>query len=168
MPASCFHCEGAVTPTTPSLKCNGACKKHFHVNCLNLPEPDLVKFTVNKDPWSCSKCLIMTNITSAPITFAQMEQLMKNQLDVLKAEFFNKIDDYFGKLDNRVSAVENDVKLLRNELDTFKNSGTCNVDSVIEEIEDRKQRASNILLFNIKESSATNVAERVADDFKKS
>ena len=80
MPVPCSICEGAVTPTTPSLKCSvGVCKKYFHVKCLNLSDPDLTKFVVIKEPWTCSKCLVSNETATLP----QIELLIKNQFEVL-------------------------------------------------------------------------------------
>ena len=168
MPVPCSICEGAVMPTTPSLKCSvGVCKKYFHVKCLNLSDPDLTKFVVIKEPWTCSKCLVSNETATLP----QIELLIKNQFEVLKLELFKKMDEHFIQIDNRVTAVENDIKLLKDEIAHVRNMGEAStnsncVDDMLEEIEERKERACNVLLFNIPESLASTSNDKINDDLK--
>ncbi|KAJ3647113.1 hypothetical protein Zmor_024650 [Zophobas morio] len=81
------------------------------------------------------------------------------------------MDEHLIQIDNRVTAVENDIKLLKDEIAHVRNMGETStnsncVDDMLEEIEERKERACNVLLFKIPESLASTSNDKINDDLK--
>ncbi|KAJ3649987.1 hypothetical protein Zmor_021700 [Zophobas morio] len=81
------------------------------------------------------------------------------------------MDEHFIQIDNRVTAVENDIKLLKDEIAHVRNMGEAStnsycVDDMLEEIEERNERACNVLLFNIPESLESTSNDKINDDLK--
>ncbi|KAJ3649865.1 hypothetical protein Zmor_021583 [Zophobas morio] len=105
------------------------------------------------------------------LSLPQIKLLIKNQFEDLKLELFKKMDEHFIQINNRVTAVENDIKLLKNEIVHVRNMGEAStnsncVDDMLEEIEERKERACNVLLLNIPESLASTSNDKINDDLK--
>ncbi|KAJ3655632.1 hypothetical protein Zmor_014753 [Zophobas morio] len=165
----CLFCEGAVTPTTPSVKC-GSCKKYGHIRCLKLNESEIAEIISNQSPWLCPKC-------SPPYTSVitdKIEEIMKKQLSILQQDLKQYIDNSLKSINDRLITVENKVSLIQEEWAAFKTShpvsniNHCDLDfnSIAAEIEDRKLRSSNVLLSNVPESTASSVAQKIEDDLQ--
>ncbi|KAJ3665122.1 hypothetical protein Zmor_000635 [Zophobas morio] len=165
----CLHCEGAITPTTPSTKCNGPCKKYCHLKCLKLGDSDMANIITEKSHWVCSKCVTASSSSSAPITAEKLEEIIRSQLMTIKLEIKQTIEDNFKIIKDRLSAVEENVRLIQDEWTEFKKSNVkmdnpLDFNTVVSEIEERKSRSTNVLLFNISESISSNSEEKFQDD----
>ncbi|KAJ3666154.1 hypothetical protein Zmor_001608 [Zophobas morio] len=84
-------------------------------------------------------------------------------------ELKESIDSHFEKFNDRLSVVENNVRLIQDEWSEFKNSkSTCDakydMNDIVAEIEERKLRSSNVMLFNICESTASELATKIQTD----
>lgn len=172
MPNNCLLCESAITPTTPSIKCNGQCRKHVHTKCINLPQHELTIILSNKSQWHCDKCKNISKNDENIITINLIKQIITKQLEAFSKDLKKSINDHFTSLNNRISAVENHVANIQSEWEEFKRSTSqvnvtpinYNYNDVITEIEERKKRSSNVVLYNIPESTATNISQKVNDD----
>ncbi|KAJ3643906.1 hypothetical protein Zmor_026588 [Zophobas morio] len=113
----------------------------------------------------CNNCTRTSN--DPPVTAAIIEGIVAKQLELLKNQLQQSMDDHFKRLNDRISTVENNVKVIQEEWDDFKKSSASfdlKLNDVVSEIEERKQRSCNVMLFNIPESSATDIAHKVAED----
>ncbi|KAJ3639666.1 hypothetical protein Zmor_003010 [Zophobas morio] len=177
MPNFCLSCNSAITPTTPSIKCNGFCKKYCHIKCSSLTDAEVTDVIKNSSTWSCGKCTQTKTNNEQPnhsITAEVIESIMAKQLELLKKELQQSMDDHFRQLNDRIATVENNVKIIQDEWAEFKNNNNnsvenseINLNNVVSEIEERKQRSCNVMLFNIPESTAAELAGRVAEDLQK-
>ena len=163
----CLVCESAVTPTTPSIKCGGFCKKYCHIKCLNIAESEVTAIIANKNTWICEKCSLSDR--DHPVSAAVIEAIIAKQLDLLRNQLQQSMDDHFKRLNDRITTVENNVRIIQDEWSEFKNSHNndlsgYSLNDVVSEIEDRKLRSHNVMLFNIPESSASAIAEKVTED----
>ncbi|KAJ3659878.1 hypothetical protein Zmor_011541 [Zophobas morio] len=167
MAVLCLICENAITPTTPSTKC-GTCKKHAHIKCLKLSESEIAEIINDKSSWICPKCSPSSNI----ISIEKIEEIIIKQLSVVQQDIKQTIENHFKAINDRLTTVEDNVRLIQEEWAAFKTSNTMpnnnssDLSVIVAEIEERKRRSSNVLLFNLPESSSTSIAQMVADDLQ--
>ena len=171
MTVVCVICNSAVTPTTPSVKCI-KCKKYAHIKCLGLNETNAA---LNPE-WSCQSCSFShaTSSNSNLFSLSDIEQLMERQFNKLKTElkqeFSQIINEKFKLIEQRIDAVENDVQRLTAEVDQIsklsvaKCDTSCEINDIVSEITERNERSKNVLLFNVPESKALLIEDKVKDD----
>ena len=110
--------------------------------------------------------------SNVPITAEMIEKIIKSQLLNMKLELKQAIDDNFKMISDRLLVTENDIRLIKSEWAELKKS-TVKVDNkgdlndIISELEERNLRNSNVLLFNIPESKASELANKIHDDIQK-
>ncbi|KAJ3662107.1 hypothetical protein Zmor_006466 [Zophobas morio] len=168
MPAFCIICETAVTPSTPSVKCV-KCKKICHLKCCELTPSE----TAVNSSWTCGKCSVSFGSLNTVVSLSDIEQLFEKQFEKLKTElrsdFSKMIDEKFQLLNNRISVIENNVQNLESEFNRCINSApkavaSITINDVVCELNDRKERSNNILIFNVPESKESKVEDRVKSD----
>ncbi|KAK5649161.1 hypothetical protein RI129_004053 [Pyrocoelia pectoralis] len=172
---SCGICDGAITPNTPSLKCTGKCRKSIHIKCCGLSETE-IGFTQNsKTAWSCKKCVepssSPSSSSSQPLTLESVHKLLIQQLTLFKEEIIQSITGRLDDIDSRLRALENDHTVNKKELESVKLSvnsinpnGNMDMETVLNEMEDRRRRQRNLILFNVPESKANTPEVRINAD----
>ncbi|KAJ3660225.1 hypothetical protein Zmor_004687 [Zophobas morio] len=164
----CLVCNGAVTPSTPSIKCS-SCKKYCHTKCSRLDSGSLD----TNVSWTCPACSPSLLVPTTPISLSAIEQLIAKQFLKLRTELLTEIsqliDDKFQQFNNRIATVESDVKKLQEEVHSLQTGSSSEASSykvseVVSEIYDRNVRSKNVILYNIPESSAQSAEVRVNDD----
>ncbi|KAJ3647224.1 hypothetical protein Zmor_024754 [Zophobas morio] len=101
-----------------------------------------------------------------------IEKIIKSQLLNMKLELKQAIDDNFKVISDRLLVAENDIRLIKSERAELKKS-TVKVDNkgdlndIISELEERNLRNSNVLVFSIPESKASELVNKIHDDIPK-
>lgn len=153
MPNNCLVCDGAITPTTPSIKCCGLCKKLCHIKSTNLSDYELASLQANKSSWQCSKCL---NPVVPAVIHTSLEQFIKSQFELFKNELMKSISEQLKTLSDKIVNIEQAMKItqdklklemneLRNEVTEIKrnmNSSSTEVDSQLTILKDALATAS--------------------------
>lgn len=65
----------------------------------------------------------------------------------------------------KIENLENEVKKLREEVDTLKNKN-FNTDQILDEAYEQSLRANNLMIYNVEESSADSLEDKIEDDRK--
>lgn len=63
----------------------------------------------------------------------------------------------------KIENLENEVKKLKDEVDTLKNNN-FNMDNILDEAYEQSLRANNLMVYNVEESSADSIENKIEDD----
>lgn len=170
---SCEICMKLVLDTEKAICCDGDCDRWFHADCVKISPIDYAKHAGNKNlKWVCNR-VDCSKLSSAPMNqlLAQMSELTKKvdhligKVDCLKQEDIAPIKEDIKSINSKINALEprivtseNRITDLEQNLQALKNNtAPSNPEEIIGEINERSRRATNVILFNLKESSSRDV-----------
>lgn len=177
---ACVVCMKKVLDDEKAIGCDGHCGRWFHIDCIKMPSTEYAKFAGNKKlKWSCSrvdcdeavKGPMVQLITQISELTGKMDQLIK-KVDSLKnddivpiREDIKNLSVKISALEPRLAASEARISVLEESLKTLDTpGGHTDTECVIGELNDRSQRAANVLVFNLKEPTCTSAKERQNQD----
>ncbi len=171
-PCPCGKCDKIINDDDQSLKCE-ICDQYFHIECEGV-NPTLYKTikagTKPKESrarihWYCGICDrksmgMLTKIIHLDDKQRDLENQVKN-LDEIKAD---KAD--LKKLEDRVGVIESKQKALTDAEPKpgTSSSSSASAGEMMKEFEDRKERVNNAVFFNVPESKATTMNDKVKHD----
>lgn len=166
--STCPKCEATLGKGSDSISCC-VCELHFCTKCTNI-SPLLLE-ALNEDKsnnfkWTCNGCKqnfpCMTNLSQ--------------QLKAIDEKTHNRISNIERKMDNLQEGigikVKDEVAQLKSGLvdeikSEIKMSLQDEVRKEVHEIEDQRERALNLIIFNLPESKSKNSNDRKDYDNKK-
>lgn len=178
MSSRCAICNKSIHPNAASVRCNGACKQWHHATCAKLSK-DQLKHYAKEDKkadgakWICSDCNIpgsSLNVTLGNLAVDQRDnddieyiinQLFKKHFSEFKEEIMAHMDkcmETMNELRDRVIKLERENEQLKNEIKGFSE------EDILIEMEERRIRERNLMIYNIPESLRQGVTEKIAED----
>lgn len=123
----------------------------------------------DKNPLSCDTCKGVIHTTCSNLTRGEIQclQARNNKFITFNCEDCKKTDysAIFRELKDVISILQKEIADLKEKL-AKPNETTDNINTIINEITDRKRRAKNVVLYNVAESTSTNTDERIKHDDK--
>lgn len=142
----CTLCTQAINQKSPGLPCI-SCDNFFHAKCVNLTKTMLDLITGQTNIlWKCTGCL---------------ESEEQNKSTCSGCSMIPKLIENINKLTATVTELQRQIQNSKQEVNN------CNMDDIINEINDRQSRARNIIIFKMKESESPSNQEREAEDAAK-
>ncbi len=167
----CAVCTKAFTdPRSRLLECE-FCEKHFCIKCLQMSVREYETMKTSTAMWFCGpcKCKVTENIATEKTIQEKCELYLKEfagRLEVVEQQVQLKCDE------------ERVREIVRNEMDTKPNEQEegathtninhtkSGAEATIKELNDRRDREPNLIVFNAKETKEILKADRLKDDKK--
>lgn len=135
MSTKCKKCSEGPIKDCDKVYCD-ICREPYHIVCVGLSRQEASCLRVNdrRITFFCGNC---------------------NVLDTIK------------QLKNDVEILKNEIVILKEEKEGHGQASTqinFNSETLVTEIEERKRRAKNLIVYNIKESNKTNSADRLEEE----
>lgn len=152
-----------------------SCENILHLDCA-LAKDCFIRYDSNK----CVECLSCIECTAkaeklkskSPDLYDGMSVLFQRALNSSIRGLDSKLSQCIVEMNNlssvtnsnttRIDDLEDDVGELKKDVDLLKNKTSCDIESCIAELNLRKYKCSNIVLYNVKE----NQHRRAQSDFK--
>jgi hypothetical protein len=153
---ACGVCLREVTDHQQGIQCEAVCNRWFHRDCVRIPKADYDRLSAdNSLKWECfradceddNKKLTNSLMAGFAKLLTELSTKMETLLDLPK-----KIDAF----DTKLTAFEDRIACTEKRLDaleTTKASQVLKPEDIISEMNDRSRRASNIMIYNLDESS---------------
>ncbi|KAJ3653479.1 hypothetical protein Zmor_012728 [Zophobas morio] len=186
MPTNCPTCNAGVVPTTPSIKCNGNCKKRYHLACL-----DVNLDAIDMPTWICHTCSpeSITESSIVDLIQKQFSELKKDLKSEVNQAIREAINEQFKQTHERIERMEEDITTLKLNVSELKNStasenvkkdlancqqqiieikavldekqpqsvqGSPILEEVVQEVLERNKRSRNIIIYNVPEQASAN------------
>jgi hypothetical protein len=165
------------------IGCDGKCQRWFHPECVNMSKPEYSSYSndVNKK-WFCERadCTEDSSNGLATLNANVSEILLRLNNLATKDEFHNEIKDVKDRIDAisakiadlepRISNAELQIQGLQTSVDEIskkvvtKPVSAFEFESFAAELNDREYRSSNVIFFNVPESTSRNNADRKNHD----
>lgn len=177
---ACIVCMKKVLDDEKAIGCDGHCERWFHIDCIKMSPTEYAKFAGNKKlKWNCSRvdCAeavrgpMVQLITQIADLTGKMDLLIK-KVDSLKNDDIVPIREDIKDLSVKISALEPRLAASETRISALEESlravgtsgGHTDAEFVIGELNDRSQRAANVLVYNLKEPTSTSPRERQNQD----
>lgn len=177
---NCGRCGKKVTRNQNALACE-MCSMWYHATCekVNKEEYGMIRKMENKVVWYCRDCKSRTeNIISHYKVIEKENQLLKDENKELKERVTNiereisnmkraikqEIkDEIMEDVRHITEGVAEEVKKIMKG-DTIMEKNMQELEKIIEEKEDRRKRANNLVLYRAPESEEEDVSKRIEHD----
>jgi len=175
MATKCAICDKYISAKAHSLEC-ASCNKSFHLECTALNEIDFLTINKSEHKWRCIMCISQSGSYASTI-----ENMLSAQLEILTVEINKKMNDITLSIKedfcNKMDALINSFNIASSKIDEIDNrlvkleenqksnaTDQCNLEDFMREYNDRQNRKSNVLIFNVKESNAIESNKQAEDD----
>lgn len=175
---TCVPCCKTVLNTDEGLQCDGPCDRWFHRSCVGVSKTEYQKIASDTSvKWFCSR----VDCDTAPSV---------PNLNTILAALVQKIDDLSAKVDRlndlpeNVKLIQDDVKAIHDKFEqleprieqlehrvsdmesrvTAKLADCNSFEETLMEINDRKKRQCNVILYGIAESPSSNIESKKKHD----
>lgn len=163
----CGVCLREVTNRQYGIKCDGACDRWFHRDCVKLSKTEYERLAADENQkWQCLRADCVRNnentnnaLLNQMAGFASLLSELSSKMDKI-ANLPDKIDALDMKLTNfekRITRTEERLNAL--ETAKIEPKAAAAPDFIISELNDRTRRANNIMIFNLNESTSNDVNE---------
>lgn len=179
----CVVCMRKVLDSDKGLQCENICERWFHAFCVNVPDPEYRRLASDGNrKWTCARfdCTELNkhplnNLQSKFDTISMQMAAIITKLDDLSSitkdissikSQLVQVNEKLSNIEPRITDSENRIKSLEDEVLGLKNckeSGS-NVESVLEEINDRERRSRNVIIYNLPESASSTISVRIDHD----
>lgn len=152
--SQCRACAQEVKDNQRAVQCD-KCNLWFHIKCGNIDEA--VYRVIEKATgfnWYCEEC------KSSMASWKEENKQLRKENNVLKEEN-SKLMEKLATLESRVSAIKLEIM---GEMRAEMKETIENVYVTMREMEDKKIRENNLILYNVPESIKENSKERETDD----
>lgn len=164
---TCPKCDSTINNEENCMQCC-VCELNFCMNCTNISPAlalALKEDTTQNFKWTCNVCK-----QNFPCMTGLAQQL--TTIEEKTDKRLNKLEKQFENIDTNIDTkVKTEVKLMQSDIisqmkEEIKASLQDDVRKELYEIEDQRQRALNLIVFNIPESTSTIPNERKIHDKK--
>ena len=151
----CPQCSEKVNDEECGMECDD-CKFWYHLKCSKISKATYELLNKNDDlQWRCIKC-------------KKEFEMMKSRMEELKEEnkiLQEKLSVLEDKFDSLKEEIKNEIVIeIGNKIvDEVKKTVSESL-RVVKDTEDKKNRESNIIMYNVKESTKPNGKDREKDD----
>lgn len=143
----CTDCTQTINHKSPGVQCV-SCDNFFHAKCVNLTKTLLDAITTQTNVlWKCTKCLESAD--------------QNKNASCPGCVIIPKLVENMNKLTSTIAELQNQIQANKQEVHNF------NIEQIINEVNDRQNRAKNILIFKLNESELQTSQEREKEDTKK-
>lgn len=157
--SKCGACNKSIPTKTVPVKCLGVCNKIFHADCIG-PDEDTRFNAVNFKAWKCEKCNGDNFNITMNMMISVINKTLENRFNSLVDDLMERMDKRLDNLEQRVSKLED----LNNQHKDSINSIGSDMEEWIAEMDERKKRSKNVILFNVRESQETDIVKKVEND----
>ena len=163
----CISCSNVFTGEDDKLMECERCDCWFCIECLDMSELVYNVMVERKDShWFCSECekpaitAVKTDKEIEERCAAYMSSV-NNRLEIIEKTLDRKVDrEHVNRLEQRMESLENN----NYSENTAQPASTSTINETLNEQKERENRAKNIILFNIPESSKPNPQDRTKED----
>lgn len=152
--SKCFRCNKDVLDDKTSFKCDG-CKRLLHLTCANVTARELnclqLQTSTRKLRYLCDDC--ESNYLQVPLLISLIKEL-QFEVKTLKAAY----EDILNDKNKQINDLMKEIKDLR------KPTKDMAVEEIFMEVNERINRACNLMVFNVPESSSNNIQEKIEND----
>lgn len=172
--SACPVCVKIVSDHEKGLQCESTCERWFHKDCIPLSASAYKAYAEDSNKkWECNRVDCQSSSESSSVVskkldaiLAQMSTLatktelvaLKDGIIELKNEF-NSLNKKFNEIEPRLVSVEAEVETLKNKLDS-----SHDIETAMQEFNDRTQRSRNIIMHNLPESKSKDLQTRIRYD----
>ncbi|CAG9825701.1 unnamed protein product [Phaedon cochleariae] len=151
----CLGCKKEALEDRTTFKCDG-CKRLIHITCAGVTATEVkcLQLSSRKMKYFCDDC--EEGLLQVPILRKLLEEL---QIEVEKLKKTNM--DGLQDKQQEVDKLRKEVKGLREHRDFG------NVESMFGEINERLNRANNLMIYNVPESRSRDLKSKIDDDKEK-
>lgn len=182
----CPVCVISVGDSDKGIQCDDNCKRWFHSSCVKLSTAEYSRLSKDTNlAWKCSRddCL---NDSKQPMNVLIMQiATLSNKISDLTSKvdtltsvpakidlIISEVDDIKKSLvsvEKRVSENENCIKILQDKVDNLADrpalaDSSLDPEIMVGEVNERARRALNVMVYNLTESTDTNVNVRKKHD----
>ena len=161
----CHICDTSFTDQNAKLLECQRCSEHFCIKCLNKSESEYNAASSSDLMWFCVECRL------------KVQKNIKIDIDIEK-----KCNEIMLKYESRIEKIEKDLEtkcdksqvrnIVNEEMDRVNKTTAqatnstqhVDTDTIIGEIEERKSREKNIVIYGIEEMDSTSTEERIEHD----
>lgn len=141
---TCFQCNKNIKEESKCVECDG-CKQRFHYECTELTASELKVLDLKTKrtlKFFCDVC--QDGLRLIPV--------LKKRLD--------EIDQKLADLEKHKSEQQSTIQASQSQTE----SSISNCEDFIREMDDRRQRSNNLMVYNIPESQKNSIPDKVVDD----
>jgi hypothetical protein len=179
----CVICMKKVLSSEKSLQCGNTCERLFHAACINVSDSEYRRLKADSGrQWQCDRfdCIKLNlhplnkllnrfdTISSQMATIiTKLDDLASIHKDISSINTqINQVNEKLTNIEPRIIDSENRIKTLEDEVLVLKNGNpsSSNVETILEEINDRELRSRNIIFYNVPESSSSSTSIRIDHD----
>ncbi len=155
--ATCKVCMNTFSNKNDKLIECGRCTEWVCITCAKLSAAAYKVCGKPDSPfhWFCEDCTV--SALTAVKTDQLIEERCKQHFESFKEEVADMIDQ---KVEEKIEKVEE-------KIDTRLQEGNINIEDIVNEIKERKERENNVIMFNVPESVNMEPADRKIDDVAK-
>lgn len=180
----CPICVRSVLDSHRGIGCEGDCERWFHMDCIKMSLSEYNKFANDKNlKWYClradCKPTAMQPLNSTLSTLSNLLDKMNaidlklNALMEVPAKIdqiqsnISQINDKLDNVDTRLTGVETHIDGLETRITALEGINMAtdqSAEEVFAELNDRKKRSKNVIIYNLSESLSTSTQARVSSD----
>ena len=175
-PWTCRECKSVFTePDAKLLECQ-RCRDHFCIRCLKKTKGEYDILSKSDSMWFCSSCrgVVEENISTG-IKLEEMcdklVQMFQSRMNVIEEKLDTKCDEAKVRdiVQEEISKVESKKTSFAEAVRSGPNTSPDKIEMtkvVVDEINDRKLRENNIIIFSIPENESEDKLERESYDLE--
>lgn len=153
---SCGKCHKQVRDQDEGVQCD-CCEKWHHGGCVGIGGEYYRLLSESKIDWVCTPCKeSITNMKRENTTLANENELLREENKLLK--------ERLASLERRVTEIKDELK--KEIIDEVNINVTQMIDS-FKEVDDKKKRENNLVLYNMEESKQADGKNREKEDIRK-
>lgn len=165
-----------VLDSEDGLECDSSCHAWFHIKCIGVTKTEYSHYSndVNKK-WYCHRVDCHSPVSNpSQIIVNKMDELLSKFSTLATKEEVKSMTESLQEIKTNLNSLSNKINLLEPRLDILESEvldlkkrvpdsiHDSTVESVIEEINDRRRCARNVIIFGLRESEST-VPEKKKD-----
>lgn len=180
----CIICMKKVLNEERGIQCESECDRWFHASCAGISDVEYRKLSSDdKKKWFCNRfdCtevgrhplnILISNFETISTQMAAMLSKL-NDLTTIPNDISSindslvQVNEKLSNLEPRIIDSEKRIQALEDEVRVLKTSNSAdptNIESVLEEINDRERRTRNILIYNLPESTSNTTSSKLEHD----
>lgn len=175
----CNICVKLVLDSEEGLECDGPCTRWFHRECAKMAKTEYLKIANSNLKWLCNRfdcksdsSTPMDKLLDSITKLSKQISTLNSKVDKLSAlpqqidnieSNLKAIGDKLDAHETRIGNVETKIENIEQKLGSATASQSTS-DDIIAEISERNKRASNILIYNLNESTSAQAPIRHKHD----
>lgn len=168
----CGSCLREVSDRHQGIQCEttGGCGRWFHRDCVKISKAEYEKLSANTSlKWECLRddcddrnkkdiSTLVSQVSGLATLLSELSSKMDTLLDLPKK--IDVLDSKLNSFEERIACTEKRL----GALETVKPSHGIKPEDILSEINDRTRRASNIMIYNLVESTNKDSKVRKSHD----